>query len=158
MKTSTEKPIHRALSPMILALSLVLLLGGGYAVWRYYDEPPVDRYAPLIAKMAAHQVVGGDQGRVDLSTTYPGLTVKDQAYIRWRDDGSFLAMFPTYNGQGSEMAGMLYTSRPLQENDTRSRGGVMDLSQRVIAIGTYGNLLLEKQINPNWYYVSYKLR
>jgi len=152
------KPFGRSLRTVVIALPLTILLGGAYAAWRYFDAPPLERYAPLLAQMAAHKADTDDQGRVQLLKTFPGLTPQDMAYIRWHDDGSFLALFPTFYGEGSQMAGLLYTSRPLQDQDTHLRdSSAINFAQRLIGVGTYDHLILEKQINPNWYHVSYKL-
>jgi hypothetical protein len=158
MEMSKLKPTRGSLALIVLSLFLVVLLGGGYAAWRYFDAPPLDRYAPLIAKIAAHQVEGDSRGQIDLSKAYAGLTPKDMAYITWHGDGSFLAMFPTYYGEGAEMEALLYTSRPLRDEDTHMREGSINFAEHLIGVGTYENLLLEKQINPSWYHVSYKLR
>ncbi len=154
---SELKPIGKWLRLVIVASGLTMLLGGSYAAWHYFDVPPLDRYAPLIARMASHQVQGDDRGIVDLSKTYPGLTPRDTAYIRWRSDGTFAAMFPTFYGQGAEIAGLVYTSRPLREEDTQPHEGYLNFEQRVIGVGTYDYLVLDKRINPNWYHVSYHL-
>jgi len=153
---SKLKPIKK--SVVILVAATLIAAGGGFAAWKYFDTPPLSRYDALLQQMSTQQIPSDPQGRVDLSKKFSGLTPKDIAFIRWRDDGSFVAMFPTYYGEGSQIAGLLYTSRPLQDGDTHLRESATNFAQQQIGVGTYENLLLEKQINPNWYHVTYHMR
>jgi hypothetical protein len=153
---SSQKPINR--SALIIFAVIVIAGGGGFAAWKYFDTPPLSRYDAVLKQMSIRQIDSDSDGRIDLTRLFPGLTPKDLAYIRWRDDGSFTAMFPTYYGEGSQIAGLLYTSRPLQDGDTHLRESATNFAQQQIGVGTYENLLLEKQINPNWYHVTYHMR
>ena len=157
MEMSKLKPIGRWLRLLIVVAGLTALLGGGYAAWRYFDVPPLDRYAPLIAQIAARQIDGDALGRIDLSKKYPGLTPKDVAYITRREDKSFVLMFPTFYGEGTQVAGLIYTSRPLRDEDTTPRTESLQFGERVISVGSYQYLIVDKQINPNWYHVSYHI-
>jgi hypothetical protein len=155
IEMSSEKPISSVLRAIVLGVAILSLLGGGYAAWRYFDSPRLEKYSTLIQQISNRQILAESDGHIDLSKAFPGLTPKDIAYVTWRDDGSFAAMFPVYYGEGSQIAGLVYTSRPLQDGDTHLRDSPVHIAQQLIEVGSYQNLILEKQINPNWYHVSF---
>jgi hypothetical protein len=157
IEMSNAKPISNSLRTIVLGVAILSLLGGGYAVWRYFDTPRLEKYSTLIQQIGSHQIPIDKDGRVDLSKAFPGLTPKDTAFVTWRDDGSFAALFPVYYGEGAQIAGLVYTSRPLQDGDTHLRDSPIQIAQQLIEVGTYQNLILDKQINPNWYHVSFHL-
>jgi hypothetical protein len=134
----------------------LLLLGGSFSAWKYFDTS-TSRYLPVVAAMARHEFKIGARGEVDLSKSFPGLTPRNEAYLSWRDDGSFLAMFPTDYGAGPEITGVLYTSRPLRDGDTHHRNGALNFYEQLVDVGSYGNLVLDKRIDASWYHVSFKL-
>lgn len=142
---------------MLLILGVVIALGGLGIGWWCTDHPSFDRYSPALAAMQAHRISVDSDGRVDFSKDFPGLTPRNFALISWLDDGSFRVVFPTYHGEGAELSGLLYTSRPLREDDTRLRLSAVHFDQHVIQVGSYPSLLLDKKLNDNWYRVSYKL-
>jgi hypothetical protein len=92
-------------------------------------------------------------GRIDLTSLLPGVTPHDEMFLTRRSDGSFLALFPTYYGPGTSIIGMMYTSRPLQEQDTYSHS----LNQREITIGNWTKLAIDKRLDDHWYSVSHRL-
>ena len=154
---SNEKPISSVSWTIILGVAILSLLSGGYAAWRYFDLPRLDKYSALIQQISAHQILADNAGHLDLTKAFPGLTPRDMAFVTWRSDGSFAAMFPVYYGQGAQIAGLVYTSRPLQDGDTHLRDSPVHLTEQLIEVGTYHSLILDKQINPNWYHVSFHL-
>jgi hypothetical protein len=158
MEMSILKPMKRWVTAALLGVTVLLLLGGGYAAWSYYDAPPLARYSQVLTMLSAGQLQPDSHGTVDLSGKFSGLTPKDLAYVTRHDDGSFLAMFPTYYGEGAQIAGLLYTSRPLRDEDLHQPDTAIHFDRRLIDVGSYCNLLLEKRINPSWYHVSYKLQ
>ncbi len=147
----------RPIAAVVLGLSLLVLFGSGYAWWRSYETPPLDRYAKVLAAFKDHQIPLDDAGRANLSKLFPGITGHDDAYASYRDDGTFIVLFPTYYGQGQEVAGLVYTSRPLTDDDTHDRVSAIHFAQRLIKAGAYDHLLIDQRINENWYHVSYKL-
>jgi hypothetical protein len=158
MENAIIKPAKRSMRTAALAAVVLFLLGGGYVAWSCYDVPALSRYTPVLAMLASNQLEPDSQGVLDLSTQFPGLTPRNHAYFTRRSDGSFVVMFPTYYGEGVEVEGLLYTSRPLQDQDLHYRVSVIHFNQQVIAAGTYTDLLLEKRINPSWYHVSCKMQ
>jgi hypothetical protein len=143
---------------ILVAMSVILILGGGYAWYRYYATPPLSRYDQVLAALRDHQIPPDESGRLDLSKQFPGITGHNDAYITYRPDNTFIVMFPTYYGLGQEVAGLLYTSRKLTEDDTHGRNSAINFEQRLVKAGSYDHLLLENRINDNWYHVSYKIR
>jgi hypothetical protein len=107
--------------------------------------------------MRDHQIPCDDDGRVNLAKQFPGITGHNDAYLTYRDDGTFIVMFPTYYGLGQEITGLVYTSRKLTDDDTHGRTSAIHFDQKLIKAGSYDHLLLESRINDNWYHVSYKL-
>jgi hypothetical protein len=142
---------------VLLALIVGAAFGAGFLWWHYYATPPLSRYDHVLDAMRQHKVRCDQDGRVDLSRDFPGITGRNDAYLTYRDDGSFAAMFPTYYGQGMEITGLVYTSRPLTDDDTHGRISAIHFAQKLIVVGSYANLLVEGKINDHWYHVSYKL-
>ena len=141
-----------------ITAGLAVGFGSIYFGFYYFEKPSFARYTPVLAAMADHHVTVDSEGRVDLSRQFPGITGKNDAYVTWRDDGSLLAMFPTYYGEGQQIAGLLYTSRPLGDGDVLYRDGVISFTNKLVSVGSFGYLRLEKKINENWYHVSYRLQ
>ena len=112
------------------------------------------KYEPLIAQIAADQLHADGGGRILLKDSFPGLTPHDEMFITRRDDGSFLAMFPTDYGLGIDISGLLYTSRPLQDSDTYLRPLATEYERRLIDVGRWSRLSLDKRIDDHWYRVS----
>ena len=154
---TANKSINRPVAVSLIILALAVVFTGGYLWWRHYETPPLERYAGVLEAMKNHKIPGDEVGRVDLSKQFPGITGHDDAYLTYRDDGTFIAMFPTYYGQGQEVTGLVYTSRPLTDGDTHGRTSSIHFADRLIKAGSYDSLVLEKRINENWYHVSYKL-
>ncbi len=141
----------------VLVLVVLLLLAAGAFGWWNFSHPSLDRYSAALEAIRTHHIRLDNQGRVDLSKQFPGLVPEDLAQATWLDDGNFRAMFPTYRGQSSQVAGLMYTSRPLTEDDTQARPVPMHQDQRTIEVGTYGYLILDGKINDHWYRVSFRL-
>jgi len=147
---------------VFLVVGVLVPLAAISVLWWQHAHPSLDRYAAALEAMRTHHVSCDDSGRVDFSKQFPGLVPyddlgQDYALVSWLDDGSFRAVFPTYHGKGAELAGLLYTSRPLQEEDTTARVSAIHFDQRTIRVGSYTTLLLEQRLNDHWYKVSYRL-
>jgi hypothetical protein len=142
---------------LILIGSILAVLAVGFGIWWYVAHPSFAKYAPALEAMKNHNVTVDASGRVDLSKQFPGLTPRDFACVTWLDDGNFRAMFPIYDGEGSALNGLMYTSRPLTEEDTSPRLSAIRFDERVIAVGSYAALVVDEKLNTNWYRVSYKI-
>jgi hypothetical protein len=151
-----RRPRERA---WVVAAVLVAAVGtAGYTGWRHYARPVDGRYKTVVALLA-----GGPsalpptdyRGRIDLAAHFAGLTPHDEMFVVRRDDGSFLALFPTFYGNGTTLAGLLYASRPLGEADTYIRQATMGQAQRVIDVGAYHHMDFDRRIDDHWYQVSY---
>ena len=154
VRRSKAKTRQAALAGLVLSLAVIFT---STFLWWRYKMSSLTKYDPALAAFKAHKIPTDEDGRVDLSKTFPGLTGHNDAYISYGDDGNFIVMFPTFYGKGSEVAGVLYTSRPLTESDTHARVSAIHFDQKLIQAGSYANLLLDERINQNWYRVSYRL-
>jgi hypothetical protein len=152
---AAEKKRNR--SAIALIVVVVLVLAGGGVAWWMHTHPSFDRYHAALEAMRSHRVKVDEDGRVDFSSDFPGLVPQNQAYVTWLENGNFRAMFPTDLGGGSTVIGLMYTSRPLTEDDTHLRISAIHFDQRVVQVGSYENLLLDKKLNENWYRVSYRI-
>jgi len=161
MKTETEMPKSETSSRarlLIVILSVALPLLAVFMLWWQYAHPNFDKYSAAIEAMRTHHISVDLQGRVDFSKQFPGLCPQDgMALVTYLDGSEFRAVFPTYRDKDATLAGLMYTSRPLQEDDTIPRPSAIRFDQRLIRVGSYGGLLLEKKLNDHWYKVSYKI-
>jgi hypothetical protein len=151
-----RKSSARPVAAVVMLLALAVLLGCGYLWWRQYQSP-MDRYAKVLEALKNHQIQGTENGRLDLTKQFPGITGQNDAYVTYRDDGSFAAMFPTYYGPGSAVVGLYYTSRKLTADDTHPRISAIRYDDKLVQAGSYANLILDKRIDDNWYEVSYRM-
>lgn len=140
---------------IILSVTLPLLVLAVLG-WQY-AHPNFDKYTAALEAMRTHNIVVDGEGRVDFSKQFPGLCPQDMALVTYLDDGNMRAVFPTYRDKDATLAGLMYTSRPLQEEDTIPRPSAIRFDERLIKVGSYSGLLLEKKLNDHWYKVSYKI-
>ena len=125
------------------------------AIWHHFANPSTRPYAPVIQLIADGQLDCDNFGRIDLASRFPGLTPHDEMFLTRRSDRSFLAMFPTYYGRGTSLAGLMYTSRPLQAQDTYIHS--YDIAQREITVAGWTKLAIDKRLDDHWYMVSHHL-
>ncbi len=150
---SEKKPVKRS-RVILVILAAVLVSGGtGWALWAFLRGPNTGRFEPVISAIGAGKLDGDVIGRVNLSRTFPGVQERDEMYLTRRGDGSFVAMFPTYYGKGTSIGGLVYTSRPLREEDTEVKNLATTLDRRVIKVGRWA-LDLDRRIDEHWYRVS----
>jgi hypothetical protein len=136
----------------VFAITLVAA-AMAFAIWDHFSGPDTRAYAPIIDRLAAGQLEGDARGHIDTAKDFPGLTPHDEIFLTRHDDGSFLALIPTYYGPGSSLVGLMYTSRPLQDEDTYSHDFAP--GQREITIGSWTKLAIDKRIDEHWYLVSH---
>jgi hypothetical protein len=157
-----EKEMPTIASPsrarlIILVVCILTPLLAFFVLWWRYSHPDFDKYNAALEAIRAHHITSDDWGRVDCSKQFPGLCPQDMALVTYLDDGNFRAVFPTYRDKDATLAGLMYTSRPLVEDDTKPRPSAIRFDERIIQVGSYGGLLLEKKLNDHWYKVSYKI-
>ncbi len=143
---------------LLICASAVGVVLGGFALWWLHRDPPRSSYQPVIELLRADKLPIDRLGHADLSKNFAGLTPRDEIMFTRRDDGSFVVLFPTKYGEGSEISGLLYTSRPLMESDTFHRTNAIHFSDRLIAVGGFGGLRIDDRIDENWYHASYRIR
>jgi hypothetical protein len=142
---------------ILVAMAAVLAaMATGIALWFWFATPNTKKYQPLIDRLTGNpgEFEPNQLGRVDLSKTFPGLTPRDELFLRRRDDGSFVALMPTYYPKGIAIAGLLYTSRPLRLEDTYVRTSGTSLDRRLIDVGGWSKLSIDARIDEHWYRVS----
>jgi hypothetical protein len=125
------------------------------ALWEHFANPNTSIYGPVVQLLAAGQLDGDEYGRIDLISQFPGLTPHDEIFLAHHSDRSFLALFPTYYGRGTSLVGLMYTSRPLQDEDTYTRPIAPTL--RLVDIGGWSRLVIDKRLDDHWYRVSHSL-
>jgi hypothetical protein len=135
----------------VIGVSLVVAL----LLWVHFSRPNTGIYGPIIQEIAAGKFQGDGRGHVDLSGPFPGVTPHDEMFLVRRSDDSFLAMFPTYYGRGTSLVALLYTSHPLQDEDTFSRPEMP--TRRLIDVGSWTGLSIDKRVDDHWYQVSHHL-
>jgi len=84
----------------------------------------------------------------DLSTA----SSDGEIYIFRPSGGQLLVVFKTWRGKGYNLEGFLYVGHSLGTDDINKDA----YGKQIITLGPI-DLTLEKQLNPNWYRVSYKL-
>jgi hypothetical protein len=79
-------------------------------------------------------------------------TVDGEVYVSRPSAAQLIIVFKTWKGKGFNMVGFLYAAKPLSGAEiTKDYYG-----HSVVVIGPM-ELVLEKQLDPNWYRVSHKL-
>jgi hypothetical protein len=133
--------------------AVVVFAVTAYALWSHFANPSTSKYEPVIEQLAGGSLNPDKLGRVRL-TSYSGLTPKDEIFVTRRADGSFVAFFPTYYGPGICIAGTLYTSRPLQDQDTYHQELSTAFDRRLIDVGSWPKLSIDKKLDDHWFMVS----
>jgi hypothetical protein len=156
MTTDTHRSGSITHSQIIRVAAAVIIVCGvtAYALWAHFSNPPTSKYEPVIEQLASGKLNSDEIGNVSLAGAFAGLTPKDEMYLTRRSDGSFLAFFPTYCGPGVCVAGLVYTSRPLQEQDTYYGPLKTVLDRRLINVGSWPKLQMNKKLDDHWYMVS----
>jgi hypothetical protein len=140
---------------LIWVVAIVVAAGTACGLWFFLSGPDTSKYAPVIADLATGRIKEDSYGRVDLAKSFPGVTPKDEIFLTRRSDGSFVVLFPNYYDKGPIIAGLMYTSRPLIEQDTFTQRRAGGLDQRFIAIGRWGKTMINRKIDDHWYKVTY---
>ena len=143
----------------VAAVTIVAV--AGLAVWRHLARPVDRQLSAIVGVLAADPSAlppADDRHRVPLTGRFAGATPHDEMFLTRRDDGSFLALFPTYYGSGPSIACLLYTSRPLRPGDTYLRQPTLGQSDRVIDAPPYRHMTFDGRVDDHWYRVSYGMR
>jgi hypothetical protein len=151
----TELKTVKRSRTMVWSMVVLVAAATGYGLWFFLSGPNISKYAPIITELADGKLNGDDRGRIDLSRSSPGLTPHDEIFITRRADGSFVTLFPTYYAKGPMIAGLMYTSRPLTEQDLFLRHMAVGFNDQIISIGGWRKLAINQKIDEHWYKVSY---
>ena len=143
---------------LLICGAAITVVVAGFLIWWQQREPSTSVYQPVIALMQQNNLPLDRPGHCNLSKNFPGLTPRDELLFTRRTDGSFLILFPTKYGEGTQVTGLMYTSRPLTADDTYLRPSPIHYSDRLIDIGGYGGLLIDDRVDEHWYHVSYRIR
>jgi hypothetical protein len=157
MTTTTTHSRRPVVSWGIALLVVLILVGGGYSLWHYVKRPPRARYDPVIAAVASGKIRENLSQPIDLPADLRGIVPRDQVLVTRRPDGTFMIVFPTFRGDGEELVGLLYTSRPLTGTDTFPNHAPNAYSRPLISCGSYSRLVLDDRIDEHWYHVSYAM-
>jgi hypothetical protein len=140
---------------VFVVLAAVIVTGGtGYALWCYFGGPNTSRFEPLLEDIRAQRLADNGHGEIVLTGTYQDLCPYGRVYVTHRPDGSLLVLFPTYTGKGFSLAGLLYTSRPMTEDDTHAMPNSVNLDHRYIAVGSFHSVSIDQRLNEHWYRAS----
>jgi hypothetical protein len=139
---------------MVWTAVLLVSAATGYGLWAFLSGPDIGKFTPIIADLAAGKLGDNGTGIIDLTKSFSGLTPHDQIFLTRRPDGSFIALFPTYYGTGDVIAGLMYTSRPLNGQDTYELPVSVGFDQQLIRVGTCKRLNINRKIDEHWYKVS----
>jgi hypothetical protein len=152
-----ENPWRRERAWIVAVVLVAAASATGYLAWRRYARPMDRRYQLVIRALAddpaANKADG--RGRVGLSGGNVGLTPRNELFVSRRDDGSFVALFPTYYGNGAQLEALMYTSRPLRDGDTYLRQPTLGVVQHAIDIGNYRHVIIDDRIDDHWFHASY---
>ena len=110
----TAKKHAGLLTVIIVIVAIALTLGA----WFYFSAPSPKQFQPIVDSLTSGNLKSAKTGTISTERPYPGLFPRDEMFVVRRPDGTFLALFPTYRNKGTDIAGLLYTSRPLVESDT----------------------------------------
>ncbi len=142
----------------LIAGFVVVVALVGYAAWRHMVRPVSGRLADLVQQIAADPAAFptiDSRNLVSLTGRFSGITPHDEMFLTRRSDGSFMALIPTYYGNGTSIACLLYTSRPLVESDTYMRQATLGRTERVIDVPPYMDMKFDGRVDEHWYRVSY---
>jgi hypothetical protein len=155
--TQPGLPRRRSRIVLVALAAVVVAAFTGAALWYWFAGPNTQKYQPLIDRLASNpgEFEADPMGRVDISKNFPGLTPHDEIFLQRRDDGSFLALMPTfYPGKGIAIGGLLYSSRPLRLEDTYVKATGTSLDRRLVDVGGWTKLRLDTRIDDHWYRAS----
>jgi hypothetical protein len=148
---------RRTRSHVWLAM-VVVIVGTVFGLWLFLSGPNIAKYAPVIADLASGRLNDDGSGRIDLAKSFPGLTPQDEIFITHHPDGSFVVLFPNYYAKGPVIAGFMYASRSLTDQDTRSRQLGVGSEQQIITVGQWRKLVINRKLDGHWYRVSYGMQ
>ena len=151
----SPRPSNRVgvLSVIIVAVALTAICAG----WFYFAVASPSKFQPIVDSLTSGPLKAAPSGMVSTANDFAGVVVRDEIFITRRSDGSLLALFPTYRNKGTDIGGLLYTSRPLRDADTYPQAAGLNIDKRRIDVGGQRKLNIDKRIDANWYRVSYGL-
>jgi hypothetical protein len=133
-----------------VVLGAALLVATMYAIYTGRDEFVRNRriYELVVEGVQSGKIATGNQCVVDLPPSLEKASVSGQVYVSRVPSNNFVVVFETWRGGRGDMAGYLYTERPLNPQSVGSNS----YGDQVVSIcdSVY---ILKRQVNTNWYEV-----
>ncbi len=109
-------------------------------------------YEQTISRLQSGTIRPDSSGRARLPTDLQTASVDGEILVSQPSTNEIVVVFKTWCGKGENMEGFLYANPPLGESATQSDY----YGKPVISVGPV-EVTLDKEIDPNWHKVSYKL-
>ena len=109
-------------------------------------------YEQTINRLQSGMMKPDSVGRARLPVELQAASVDGEIYVSQTSTNQLVVVFKTWRGKGNNMEGFLYANPPLGKSATQTDY----YGKQAISVGPV-ELTLEKQIDPNWHKVSYKL-
>ena len=109
-------------------------------------------YLNAIGSLQSEKNQSNWSGVIRLPPKFSAASIDGEAVVSTAYTNNFIAVFKTWRGKGSNMEGYLYTSRPLGKSEIHTNyygDPVLDVNSV--------DLVLGKQVQSNWYAVSFRL-
>jgi hypothetical protein len=159
-----EEGMMRVLA-LILVISSLLATGCAELMEGSFNQREAEKVAAAVITGTLKPDAGGV---VDLPDRWTSVSRRGRIYVTRKEDGLFLALFPTWRGKGSNLRGYLFSNRPLTDNDTiegRYKEGSSRLEVMVPTVPAMNTARVSKleyvslvrKVKPGWYYVSYDM-
>lgn len=139
-------------------IPLLAVMAAGAMVLVIVARGPESRsdYAEVIAQVKSGKLIPGPDGVLTLPRNLASAGLYGVAYVTKKPSGEILILFPFWRGKGRNLMGYLYSSVPLTKDHMPQAGG----SGYITVNGPLRRserVLVERKINPNWYYVKRSL-
>lgn len=141
---------HKAILVCLLILLITVVLGS-IARWHSLASRR-EVCSEVIRRVQSGELGLGQTGVVRLPQELSRASIGGEVYAASPRSGLWLVAFKTWQGKAYNMEGVLFCSQPLTPADIQKDY----YGDSVIQVGP-APLVLEKQIDANWYEVSYRL-
>lgn len=109
-------------------------------------------YEEAINRLQSGTIKADSSGSARLPTDLQAASVDGEIYVSHPSTNQIVVVFKMWRGKGNNMEGFLYANPPLGKSATQTDY----YGKQTISVGPV-ELTLDKQIDPNWHKVSYKL-
>lgn len=112
-------------------------------------------YMEVVNRIENGRIAIGENGIADLPPSLVHASVGGRVYARRDVPGNTMVSFNTWIGKGRNMEGYLYAKKPLSSEEIiNNYWGDPEL--KAVEVGPVP-LVIERQIDDHWYYVSHRL-